>query len=135
MKSSDSTRHAARALAAVLAFAVLCLPAVPAQAEPEEADFINLMTRYLKLAEKFTELASSREAAIYFALEGIVEIHESRGELDQAIVHLEKALEEHGDSVAVRNLVRFKLRDLYNQTGNSKRALEQLDKIIADNAD
>ena len=121
-----------------LSLSVLCLGIVgtrPATAEPApETAFLDVMRGYLDVAGQYTELASRPEASIYFAIEGIVEVYERRGELDKAVEHLEKMLEDHGENQTVRNLLRFKLRDLYNETGRSAQALRELDAIVAENA-
>ena len=87
-------------------------PAAPASADDSQAAFIDVMHGYLGVAEQYTSLAARPEAAVYFAVEGIVEVYERRGELDKAIGDLEQLLEQHGDNQTVRNIVRFKLRDL-----------------------
>ena len=118
----------------VLALAVLGVGPGSAEPEPEAAEYIGMMGEYLKLADHLVTMAERPETAIYFAIEGIIEIHEARGETAKAITHLERILEEHGDNQTVRNLVRFKLRDLYNQTGQPSKALTELEKVIAENS-
>ncbi|MEM9557725.1 MAG: hypothetical protein AAGC60_25930 [Acidobacteriota bacterium] len=121
--------------ASLLSLAVLAMLAVPPSvAAGDEGAALGMMGDYLTLAERYTELASRPETSVFFAVEGIVEIYEARGELDQAVQHLERLLEKHSTSQTVRNIVRFKLRDLYNQTGRSQRALEELETVIEENA-
>lgn len=115
---------------AALAFAGLGT----AQEEDDPAEYIGVMGEYLKLADHLVDMADRKETSIYFAIEGIIEIYEARGETARAIEHLHRILDRHGDSQTVRNLVRFKLRDLYNQTGQPDQAIEQLEKVIAENS-
>ena len=121
-------------------FAVLTLSAFvgvatiqSAHAESEEAEFMELMSGYLDVSERFLKLASQNEAAVFFAVEGIIEIYEERGEMRAAIPHLQRILEQNGDNLTVRTLTRFKLRDLYNETGQHELALKELETIIVEN--
>ncbi|MEM8934680.1 MAG: tetratricopeptide repeat protein [Acidobacteriota bacterium] len=133
---SNHTFSIRRTLILVGLTATLVLISAPTLAdETEQTEFIGVMHGYLQVAEQYTALTTRSDSAVYFAIEGIVEVYERRGELDKAVQHLEKILDAHGENQAIRNLVRFKLRDLYNETGRSQRALEELDRIIAENAD
>ena len=107
--------------------------AAPAKADDEE-DFLLLMNQYLALGNAVVDTAERPEGAIFLAIEGIFEVYEQRRDAPSAIKHFERLLEEHGDNQTVRNLIRFKLRDIYKETGQSDKALEQLDLIVAENA-
>jgi tetratricopeptide (TPR) repeat protein len=123
-----------KALLAVTLAAVVVLDVSEAtRAESEEAEFIELMGGYLDVSEQFLQFASSSEGAVYFAIEGIIEIYEERGEMRAAIPHLQQILERHADNLTVRTLTRFKLRDLYNETGQQQLALRELEAIIDEN--
>ena len=63
-----------------------------------------------------------------------MELYEQRGQKAQAIPHLERLLEQSSGNPVVENIVRFKLRDLYRDTGQGDRALAELDRIFRDNA-
>ena len=121
------------ALAGLLWVTLLALPASGMARDQfsDEHAFIDLMNGYLGVAEQYVDLAGRREGVIYFAVEGIVEIYEERGEVRAAIPHLERILERHGDDPQIRALVSFKLRDVYRETGQEERALEILDSIVA----
>ena len=67
---------------------------------------------------------------MFFAIEGIVEIYEQQGRRRDAIPHLRDVLERHSGNPTVRTITRFKLRDLYKETGQPDLALEELDTII-----
>ncbi|MEM1430263.1 MAG: hypothetical protein AAGG09_12475 [Pseudomonadota bacterium] len=118
-------------LASTVAVASIC--AMPAIAEEDEYAFIDEFLGYLEISEQFLALASRTEAAVFFAMEGIVEIHEARGEQAQAIPELQSILEMYPENQAVRNLVRFKLRDLYRETGQTDAALNELRVLIDEN--
>ena len=79
-------------------------------------------------------MASEPDTAVYLAIEGITEVYENRGEKAKAIPHLLAIVEQSANNRALRNVARFKLRDLYNETGRSDKALEQLELIIQENA-
>ena len=98
-----------------------------------EEVFIDTLGSYMDVSEKIISLAGRREAAIFFAIEGIVEIYEQRNELAKAPPHLQKILKKYPDNKTIRNIVRFKLRDVYNDTGRSDLALQELEAVIAEN--
>lgn len=103
-----------------------------ASAESEEEEFIGLMESYLEVAHRWVQMAQTREAAVFFAIQGITEIYEERGELRAAGPHLEQILEKYGENRTLRAMIRFKLRDIYNETGQHEKALQQLEEVIAD---
>lgn len=103
-----------------------------AYAGSEEEEFIGLMESYLEVAHRWIQMAETREAAVFFAIEGITEIYEERGELRDAGPHLERILEKYGENRTLRTMIRFKLRDIYNQTDQHEKALQQLEEVIAE---
>ena len=119
------------AIATIIAVAAFAFPA-HAEVE-EEAKFIQNMQRYLDVSEKFVELANGRENAVFFAVEGIVEIHEARGALAKAVPLLKNILEQYPENQTVRNIIRFKLRDVYVETGQADLALAELEAVIEEN--
>ena len=102
-------------------------------AKSPELTMLETMDGYLNISERFLNLSGEKEAAVYFAIEGIVEIYERRGHKADAAEHLTKILDSRKDNRTVRNVVRFKLRDLYNETGRSELALQQLELVIQEN--
>ena len=91
------------------------------------------MEGYLDLSRDVVELASKQETTIFLAIEGIVEIYEGREEMGRAVDHLNKIMQAYPDNRIVRNLVRFKLKDIYVETGQTDKALQVLDAIIEEN--
>jgi len=127
-----SSRYIAVLAAATLGMLALVPSAADARDEAsQEQQFIELMDGYLGVSRQWVEMAGRREGVMFFAIEGIVEIYEERGELRAAIPHLERILRDHGTDGAVRVIVSFKLRDVYRKTGQEQRALEILDDVIA----
>lgn len=122
-------------IAIVIALMFTTAMAVPAFAEDDEDHhaFLETVDSYLEISEKFITLADRKEAAVFFAVEGIVEIYEDRGEQANAVPALVKILEQYPDNQTVRNIVRFKLRDVYRETGMADRALAELEAVIAEN--
>ena len=98
----------------------------------EEARYMELMDSYLQVSEHFVTLASNPTASVYFAIEGIVELYEERGDGGGAIAHLQRLLEQYGAERTIGVLIRFKLRDLYRDTSQPELALKELDAIIAE---
>jgi len=126
--------HAKTNTVALLFLATLTLTPLQATAADEnEMQFLDTMDRYLTISERYISLASEPTAAIYFAVEGISEIYEDRGEKAQAIPHLERLLKAHKGNLAAANIIRLKLRDLYRETGQAQKALDQLDAVMAQN--
>ena len=106
----------------------------PATAEDNPEQFIGLMSQYLGLANQVVDTASRPEATVFLAIEGIFEIYEQRRDVNGAIGHLEDIIAKYGNDPTVRNLARLKLRDVYKESGQSDKALEQLDLLIKENA-
>lgn len=119
------------AIATLMIFAAAF--ALPAQAEEDEAEFLSKIQDYLAVSEKYVALANGKEHAVFFAVEGIVEIHEERGEQAKAVPVLQKILESYPDNRTVRNIIRFKLRDLHVETGRADLALAELQAVIREN--
>ena len=118
----------------ILIAALLALTTVfAAPAMADDHDFLEELQDYLDISEKYISLANQKEAAVFFAVEGIVEIHEDRGEQAAAIPALQQVLETYPDDQTVRNIIRFKLRDLYRETGQADMALAELQAVIAEN--
>ncbi len=104
-----------------------------ASAKDETEQFIDLMSRYLTLSDQVVDIAGRPEASIFLAVEGIYEVYEKKRDAKGAITHLSRILSDT-QSQTVRNLVRFKLLDIYKETGEADLALEQLDLIIKENS-
>ncbi len=121
-----------KSLLAACVLLVASTLAPPALAE-EQGPFLQQFQGYLAIAEKFTALASQEEAAVFFAIEGIVEIHEQRDSLAEAIPLLAGFLDDYPDNRAIRNVIRFKLRDLYRETGQPDEALAQMIAVVEEN--
>lgn len=123
----------------ILILFCLSLTSVSAYAENDddfdegEMEFVEILDGYMDVSEKFINMAGQQEAAVFFAIEGIVEIYEDRNELAKAPQHLQKILKKYPDNKTIRNIVRFKLRHVYNDTGKSDLALKELETIIAEN--
>ena len=121
---------------ATMALALLSYTA-PAAASDEMDDserYIRMMQGYVTLTGDVVEMAKREEAVVFYAIEGIVEIYERRGQKAEAIPHLTKML-ENTDRRVMRNLIRLELRDLYNEFGRHDEALSQLDALVTENSD
>lgn len=130
------SRFVAVAMTMIVAFSFLPVTEVSGRGADMETtqQFLAMMEHYLDLSDKWVEMLSSEERAIFLAIEGITEIYEERGEKAAAIGHLRQLLERHKGNQTVRNAVHFKLRDIYRETGQSDKALAELDRIVAENA-
>lgn len=123
-------------LAAILGTAFFTTPSAGQPGgEQDPRQFIDLMDNYLGLSERWVAMASKPDTAVFLAIEGIIEVYEHRGEKAKAIPHLLAIVEKSNNDRALRNVARLKLRDLYNETGRSDKALEQLELVIKENAD
>ncbi|MEX3015303.1 hypothetical protein [Gymnodinialimonas hymeniacidonis] len=121
-------------LAGILSVTAVFAPVHHAQAQEAEFEMIDLFQSYLDLAEQFVGFTTEQEATVFLAIEGVVEIYEERGEQAAAIPILQEALAQYPDDLAVRNIIRFKLRDLYRDTGQAELALAELQAIIEENS-
>ncbi len=99
----------------------------------EEMAFIEVLDKYLSLAERVVDIASRREAVVFLAVEDITEIYGERGEAAKGIEHLKRIMGQLPDDRTLRTIVRFKLRELYQETGMTDKALAELDQIIEEN--
>lgn len=106
----------------------------PVTAKDNPEQFIGLMSQYLNLAGQVVDTASRPEATAFLAIEGIFEIYEQRRDVKGAIDHMEEIIAKYGNDRTVRNLARLKLRDIYKESGQSDKALDQLDLLIKENA-
>ena len=136
MSKKNTILAGAVVLAVILGSGLFATASVgqPGGGEDEARHFIDLMDNYLGLSDRWVSMASQPDTAAYLAIEGIVEVYENRGEKARAIPHLQRLVETSSDNRALRNLARFKLRDLYNETGRSDQAIEQLELIVQENA-
>lgn len=122
------------ATAALLVALALAPCVVRAEAPVElQQQFLDTMQRYLRIARQYVDLLGRNDGAMYFAVEGIVEVYEKRGHKADAAGHLQKILDANPGNQVLRNVVRFKLRDIFNETGQADRALAELDKVIEEN--
>jgi len=127
-----------RCLAALLLVACTLLLVAPAAAQlPSDDDaenFVDLMNNYLEFNDRWVEMAAKTRSAVHMAVEGIVELHVEGGEPDKAVEHLERIAKKFDDNRAVTTLIRFKLRDLYKEMGQTQRAMEQLELILEEHS-
>lgn len=130
-RSSAAAWLAGPALAAMLIGGSLASAPVYGK---DEIDYIAMMQSYLSLVNDAVDTVGRPEAAAMLGIEGIFEIYEQRRDAPGAVAHYERLLEAHGENRTVRTLLRLKLRDIYKETGQSDKALQQLDLIIAENA-
>jgi len=100
----------------------------------ETQQFVALMSQYLTLTDQAVNVAKSPDASVFLAIEGIYEIYEQRRDAPGAVKHLVRLLDQYGSNQAVRNMIRLKLRDIYKETNDAEKALEQLELIIRENA-
>ena len=136
MKKHSKTLTGAVALAVILGTGLFATASGGQPGGEDEArHFIDLMNNYLGFSDRWVEMVSEPDTAIYLAIEGITEVYEHRGEKAKAIPHLQGIVDKSANNRALRTVARFKLRDLYNETGRSDKALEQLELIIQDNAE
>ena len=116
--SAAQTRRLGSVVAFVLAFALGSGWATSAIADESEHEALfDEVTNYLDVSERIVDLSSKPIVAIYFALEGINEIYDQQGNKAKAIPHLRRILDAYPENLSVRNIVLFKLRDVYKETG------------------
>ena len=89
------------------------------------------MDDYLSFANKWVKTVSSEEAAIFIVIEQIEELYENKGERLQTVPELRKILAKHVNNPTVRKLVHFKLAEIYKDTGQASKALQELHAIAS----
>ena len=98
----------------------------PNPARPEQR--FDALRGYLDVVEGLTKMSSDPTAAGVAAVISTTDILRQRGP-DSAITYLTKSLEEV-KNVAVQRAIRIQLADLYRQSGQADKALEQLDVLM-----
>ncbi len=113
---------------------LLSLPwAAGADTTGQQIQFLDMLDRYLAISDEVTRIAGQPNRVSYIAVEGIVEIHEMRGNAAQAIPELEKLLKETRNNQTLRNILHLKLRDLYKDSAQGEKALQHLRAILREN--
>jgi hypothetical protein len=124
---------------AILCAVVLTLSSAPALAKKpahEEGQiekvqsFLDLYGNYLKVSEKWVQMVSAKETTVYLVIEKTVEIYEEKGEKANAVPELRKLLSKYGGNTAIRNMIHFKIAEIYKDTGQSVKALDELAAIV-----
>jgi hypothetical protein len=114
----------------------ILLAASAAQASPGSEElaaiqqFVTLMKDYLDVSEFWMTMLSEPDLAAFLVAEGITEIYEEKGDKAGAIPELEKMLVKYEKNATVVRAIRFKLRDIYKETGQTDKALSQLRAIL-----
>jgi predicted negative regulator of RcsB-dependent stress response len=126
------------------ALAVVCMIIIAAtaanafagrhSAEGEELNkiqsFLGLIDKYLSVGERWVKLVSARETTIYFVTERITEIYQANGDKADAIPELRKVLAKYQDNKTIANVIRFKIAEIYKDTGRATKALQELNAIV-----
>lgn len=114
-------------LIATTAIALLSVGVLVGQAAPTGPDkHIALFRHILSLVNDFTATAEKPSAAAVAAIMGL---EDHIPDPAKRIAYLEQRLPRVSDPV-VQRAIRFTLADLYKKTGNSEKALEQLNSLI-----
>lgn len=106
-------------------------PLQPLQARPPQAPELqkfDVLRNYIDVVDRFTKMSSDATAAGVAAVVSATDILRQRGP-DSAIAYLTKTLPEV-KSPAVQRAIRIQLADLYRQSGQADKALEQLDVLM-----
>ncbi|MEM7408226.1 MAG: hypothetical protein AAF458_23255 [Pseudomonadota bacterium] len=128
------TRRLGTTLAALMLSVALVTPnPVHAEEHDDDGNELELIESYLEVADRVVRMAAKREVTIFFAIEGIAETYQAQGDLDAALARFEAMLKEHEGDQTVRNLILFKMRDIYEERGQPKKTLAVLDRVIAEN--
>jgi hypothetical protein len=102
-------------------------PGVPPQMRPEMAK-LTLLGAYIDVVDRLTKMSRDPAAAGVAAVVSTSDILRARGP-EAAINYFNKVLPEVKNE-AVARAIRIQLIDLYKQSGQSDKALEQLDQLI-----
>jgi predicted negative regulator of RcsB-dependent stress response len=118
-------------VAAVLGAGLLAPP--PARSEePDPSKILNTVQAYLSMLDRMEKIASDPRSALMLAQNSIKEVYERKGQKAEAVGELRKLLDGLED-VGVRTAIRFAIADIYKETGQNDRALEELRMIVSEN--
>lgn len=92
--------------------------------------FVEMMQKYVTLADDWVATVRETEGAAFFALESIVEIYKMQGDKLGAIPALRKYADDSRQHELVRRIAMFKVMEIYKESGKLEEALRELDKII-----
>jgi predicted negative regulator of RcsB-dependent stress response len=92
--------------------------------------FLELMDNYLNVSKKWVKMASERETTIYVVIERITEIYERKSAKVDAVPELRKILAKYKDNPTIGNIIHFKIAELYKNSGQANKALEELNAIV-----
>jgi hypothetical protein len=93
----------------------------------------EMLRSYIEVVDRFSKLAQDPQAAGVAAVVSASDLLRQRGP-DKAIGYFNKVLPDVADP-AVRRAIRIQLADLYKQTGETEKALEQLDMLMKSKGD
>jgi len=134
MKTSRSTIAILCALIIALGGGVALAKMPVHQEEVEEIEevhaFIDLYGNYLELSEKWVQMVSRKETTACLVIERTVEIYEEKNETASAVPALRKFLSKYGENPTIRNMIHFKIAEIYKETGQANKALEELAAIV-----
>ncbi|HWP40047.1 MAG TPA: hypothetical protein VNL70_03905 [Tepidisphaeraceae bacterium] len=89
---------------------------------------LEMLRNYIEVVDRFARLTRDPSAAAVAAVVSAADLLRARG-TDAAIEHFNKLLPDV-KSDAVQRAIRIQLVDLYKQSGQADKALEQLDILI-----
>jgi len=96
--------------------------------------FLGVMQGYLEVSKQWMQHLEDPDMVVFLATEGIVEAYEEKGDKMGAVPELQDLLEKYGNNRVIRTAIRFKLRDLYKDSGQFDKALEELHAVLRSDA-
>lgn len=93
--------------------------------------FLGMLDKYLTVMGKWSQMLSKRETTALLVAERVVDIYEQKGSKTAAIPELRKMLEKYRDNAPIRHMLHFKISEIYKDSGQPDKALEELRAIVA----
>jgi hypothetical protein len=87
--------------------------------------FVEAMSSYLAVSEKWMKLIEDRDMAMYLAVERLVEVHKERGSKRDAVAALKDLQAKPEVSDRLKTAIQFKIIEIYKEAGDHDRALQE----------
>jgi hypothetical protein len=93
-------------------------------------NFVQAMSSYLEVSQKWITLIDDRDMAMYLAVERLVEIHKEKGDKRNAVSALKDLQSRSTVSDRLKTAIQFKIVEIYKEAGDHGKALKEADVLL-----
>jgi hypothetical protein len=93
-------------------------------------NFVEAMSRYLEVSEKWIGLIEDKDMATYLAVERLIEIHKEKGNKRNAVSTLRDLQSKSTVSDKLKTAIQFKIIEIYKEAGDHENALKEADVLL-----